>query len=92
MLQVKQLPPAELARPWLPHHQPVHDALCPDLQFGVAGYIPRHVSADIPQIDGNELQTWSCIKGFEIQNIQKTCLKGLCNRGGAGLSGGMRSG
>ena len=70
VLQVKQLPPAELARPWLPHHQPVHDALYPDLQFGVAEYLPRHVSADTPQVDGNELQTWSCIKGFEIQNTE----------------------
>ena len=60
VLQAKQLPQAEQARPWLPHHQPVHDALCPDLQFGVAEYLPRHVSADIPQVDGNVDQTWSC--------------------------------
>ena len=51
---------AEQARPWLPHHHPVQDALCPDLHYGVAGFAPRHVSPDIPQIDGNTEQTWSC--------------------------------
>ena len=60
VLQGKQLPAAEQARPWLPHLQPVHDALCPDLQYGVAEFLPRHVSADIPQVDGNVEQTWSC--------------------------------
>ena len=61
VLQAKQLPQAVQARPsWLPHHQPVHDAFCPDLHFGVAENLPRHVSADIPQVDGNVEQTWSC--------------------------------
>ena len=41
---------AEQARPWLPHHHPVQDALCPDLHYGVAGFAPRHVSPDIGKV------------------------------------------
>ena len=53
--------PAVQARPWLPHHHPVQDALCPDQQYGVAGFVPRHVRTDIPQFDGNATeQIWSC--------------------------------
>ena len=56
VLEAKQLPQAVQARPWLPHHQPVHDALCPDLQFGVAEYLPRQEFKCI----GDSVRTFDC--------------------------------